>query len=679
MFGKVLPLDVDLEEPTSTIKIRLRDICIVVIGQGPVAKRLVERRRAAGGRVCLLWTQETPQGFVEAAHPRQQPCAGGAAEPTWDLSTFAWKPPREECSDDRALSMLKKQFGSALLDWRSSGPLLVYLHAGEAYKVVCGDEGQSWGVQVVDTEHPDMPVRWEISGIVIFAGIDVGQRAAGLEVCPDEASAIQADVAVLREEALPFATICPKHAALWVPLYLVQYLTYYLLMGIYESGMRPGDIPWWRGSFTALVIMPIGYSAFPDFMGVALTGRPVSNLTARLAVAVTYLFGQIASAVVPLGWHGGEWCGLPIFMAVSLAFLPYLLLAAPLHVVLTRPARANGQGCGKLPWRSHIIWLSWMIFGTFGTWVVLYCVALFYIAALKWNKFLASLALPMLTSAVELGTVIGTMQLYNTLVYLPRVKVSETGEKSPVMLGDQRELVILPISITHAYAEATRLVSLLVSTVTEPNWFWVAQLLGCFFFNISLRSTLLTEFLTRAMPAKWWCLLAPDSGTILHNEAKLCFGYPRFISLATLAIANLILSHGSCWPLFNMHATLLVVSAGVLEMLEDVVVTGRLASAMTWRRRMANFYRGEEPFGNSQIMGYDRDGVQWNSPAIGFSGMRFVRSRVVVVAMAASSFFPYTLLTLLLGAGFVHRACESPISEENRLLDGLVWLSPLRC
>jgi len=774
----VQPFD-NLEQtrPRVPDEIRLRDVSIVVVGTGPVAARLVQRRRAAGGRVCWLYTKATPlrssawtplappalagatlpdgqtaprdgaapaawgkqtlagamgddptvraQGWtpqawqtltgavcddpeawphtlpqavrmqarpalddseasatpVESIHDdlssSSEPPADLGAEPAFDMATFAWTPPRVQECDDAVFYHLRKQLGTVVLDWRTSGPHLVRLQANEAYRIVEGGCGQAPGIDVVDAGQPDLPPKWAVSGVVICEG--AGAAHAGAQMCPDGASADRTDVAVHFEEAKPFATVCPRDVGWWAPVYFLEYLLYHCLMAACEPALRPGDIPWWRGTFTVFIIGPVGFAAFPDFMGVALTGIPVPGLMPRLVGGATYLLGQVACAVTPFRWGDGKWYALPIFGAVSVAFLPYFLVTAPLHVWLTRPARASGLGNGRFPWVSHCLWLLWMVFGTFGTWLVLYGVSLAFVAMLKFSDVLASLALPVLSFAVELGTVCATVQLYEWLVYGPRSRAAETKQSGPAMLGDQRELLILPISITHAYAEGCRLVSLLASTVTHPSWLWVPQMLGCFLLNVILRSTLLTEVLSHVLPIRWRPLFAPDAGTSLLNEAKLCFGYPRFISLAGLAMANLIRHGWSRWPLFNMHATLLVACAALMEVLEDLVVTGNLAAAMTWRRRMASYYRARAALGTAQIMGFDREGVQSSGPAIGFSGMRFVRFRVVVVAVAASSFFPYTLLTLLLGAGFVHGACESPIGEESRILDGIIWRTPLRC
>lgn len=682
-FSEVVPCggDASCQRPP---QFRLRDVSIIVVGQGMVAERLVRRRCEAGGRVCWLWTQEMPAGPVQAwstgdgSLEAQQAGLVVNGERALDLPTFVWNPQEVQRGGDPAFQRLRKAFNSVVLSWRTTGPHLVSLQHNEVYKIAICGHGQSLGIEVVDASQPDMPPRWAISGVVIFANMDAVPRAA-VEACLDTASADQADVAVHNEEAKPFATINPWHVTIWVPVYFLEYLLYYWLMGVYEPGMQPGSAPWWRGSFTAFIIGPVGYAAIPDFMGVALTGMQMRGRLPRLAAGATYFLGQVGAATIPLGWHHGEWCTLPIFMSVSVAFGPYLSIWAPLHVYLTRGAPSNQQYSGKVPWRAHCLWLLWMVFGTFGTWAVLYAVALAFIAISKQSDFLASLMLPMLTSAVELCTVSGTVQLYSWLVFDPRIRAAGREGNGPTMLGDQRELLVMPISFTHAYAEGTRLVSIITSTVTHPSWRWVAQLLACFLSNVVMRSTLGTEILMRALPSWCQCIFAPDAGTVLHNEAKLCFGYPRFISLLALAVANLILRGWAHWPLFNMHATLLVPCAILLELLEDAIVTSRLALSLGWRQRMVPFYRDKNPLGISQIMGFDKGMKKSTGPAINFSGMRFVRFRLVVVAVAGSSFFPYCLLTLLLGAGFLHGLCPEPIGEGHRLLDGLVWITPLRC
>uniref|UniRef100_A0A7S4R4L4 Uncharacterized protein n=1 Tax=Alexandrium monilatum TaxID=311494 RepID=A0A7S4R4L4_9DINO len=673
--------------------IRLRDINIIVIGTGPTAVRLVERRRQAGGRVCWLHTQDKPlrsgpwaqvvsQAFVDAASDER---VGGIAtgdawdEPLFEAPTFAWAPPRVQDARDPSFHRRRRQFSSSVLEWRTGGPHIVHLRSDEAYRIVHGARGRSPGIQVVDMSQADFPrLRWAVSGIVLFEGSDA-TVAPGVETCPDDASANLADVAVHCEEAKPLAVVRPGHVAVWVPAYFLQYVLYYVLMAVYEPGVRPGQVPWWRGSFAVFLVGPVGYATFPDFMGVALTGHAIPGVWPRLVAGATLLISQTAWSITPLGWIDGEWCALPIFGAVSAAFLPYFLIAAPLHVWLTRKKRRTELVGRSFPWVQHSLWLVWMIFGTFGTWLVLYGAALAFLSMSKWSPMVASTVLTLLTSAVELGTACGTVFLYDALVYGPRIRSRMGSRGGRAMLGDQRELLILPIAITHAYAEGCRLVSLLATTATQPSWIWVAQLLGCNLTNIVVRLTLPTELMSRVLPSCCQCLFAPDAGTGLLNEVKLCFGYPRFISLAALVVANFMRSGFSAWPLFNKHATLLVLCAPLTEAIEDFIVTSRLARCLSWKHRMSPYYHGMEPLGTGQLLGFDRNAKLSSGPAINFSGVRFVRFRVVVVAVAASSFFPYTLLTLLLGAGFVHGACSGPIGEEDRIVDGLIWHSPLRC
>jgi len=174
-------------------------------------------------------------------------------------------------------------------------------------------------------------------------------------------------------------------------------------------------------------------------------------------------------------------------------------------------------------------------------------------------------------------------------------------------------------------------------------------------------------------------MIAPDAGTVLHNEVRVCFGYPRFVPLLALGLANLCMSGPASWPIFNFHATLLVAAAVLLEVAEDAVVASGVLRDESWKAKLAPAYRGIDPLHPDLAIAVDRDGIQPSGPAISFSGMRVLRLRTVIYLMQPACYFGYCLLTLLLGAGFVHRACTSWIQEEHRLVDGLVWWSPLRC
>mmetsp|Transcript_150862 Transcript_150862/g.482977 ORF Transcript_150862/g.482977 Transcript_150862/m.482977 type:complete len:681 (-) Transcript_150862:543-2585(-) len=654
MSTPVVPFP-NLEERPDTQNIRLSDISCIVIGCGHNAQKLVEQRRAAGGRVCWLYTNEAPSSGplidqdadaeilaachegdgLEATSPR--PSRGREAHDTpswacprnggqdlsWDLSTFVWRPcgliRHQGRPIDTAVARLRHSMGSTMVAWRTSGPHVVSLQDDQKYRVADCSEFCAPGVQVVNCGPSGEDISWAISGIVIFA-----DAHDGLAV---DATTPNIDLSVLCEEAKPFITVKMAHVVAWSSLLFVQHLVTFILMNTYEPGLRAGDFAWWRASLDVFCCVPFGYSAIPCAFGPALTGRSsAGNVAVSALMGFDFLVAQFAACLLTFGRHASQLRTCSSWAALWLMSVFYLVTMMPVEI------RYSASESETRPIRLwNIVWFVWILTGTLGAWLVFYGVALVFIKMSEWNQLAASLYLPAMTSAVEMGVMSISVWLYDILVHQPRMRCTKDGTSLLHMAGDQKKTLILPVSMSHTFAEATRLVSLLVSTIKQPGWEFVPQLLVCFAVNVTLRSNLWTEAMCRLVPQRWWWLVAPDSGTFLLNEVKLCFGYPRFVAMAALAVSNVVTKGISVPPFFNMQAALLLVSAFFLEVLEDVVVTRGWLTAESWSRTMIPYYRRLGVLSPWQVRGFDRDGVQPSGPAIGFSGMRFLEFRAVIV------------------------------------------------
>eukprot|EP00928_Gymnodinium_smaydae_P095690 TRINITY_DN8279_c0_g1_i1.p1 TRINITY_DN8279_c0_g1~~TRINITY_DN8279_c0_g1_i1.p1 ORF type:complete len:703 (+),score=64.93 TRINITY_DN8279_c0_g1_i1:48-2156(+) len=697
-FAEVVPgpSNADLAESASQA-IPLEDLNMIVVGRGPIAEDIVWRRRLVGGRVCWLWTERLPSDAGAQQFDCERPSTPGrwadrvsksaerAAEYTWDTSTFVWKPPhrRSRASlsglEKQTVESLQKRHSTSWTTWWSTEPDIIALRANEEYRLVVSSEGFAPGIQVVDTSNPRLDVVWELSGKVVLVGSKFNIPAHPMIInIPTVESADKLQVDVANEEAKPFVTVKRSHALAWGAVSFIQFVMFFMFMDGYEPQMQPGDLPWWRASYTALTIPPFGFSSFPDIFSLCLMGRPLERRFAWLT-SVACTFAHYIVSISPVGWIGVHWRTWTLYSVTCLTFVLYM--GASLAVfVCTRRQTWTEMLTSIVQSRSlsHAWWFAWTVVGTFGTWIVLYGVALLYVVLSHWNTVIASIFLAAATALVESGTLVATVWIYGRLVYSPRMSTS-LKSKLKCMLGDQKQILVLAPSMTHSYAESTRLVSMLVTAVKYPSWQFLFPLLTCFLFNVLLRSTMFIEILSCIVPKSWWFLFAPDAGTTTLNEVRLLFGYPRFVSLIALAASNFIMHGLKDWPLFNMHATLLVLVAAVLEVLEDLIVCSDWLDRTSWRQKTRAFYRGMHPLSLSQAVAVDRDGVRHDRPAIGFSGMRFLPFRCVVVLIAPSCLFAYNLLTLLLGAGFVHNVCTSWISEDDRLLDGLIWQTPLLC
>eukprot|EP00928_Gymnodinium_smaydae_P097143 TRINITY_DN8729_c0_g2_i1.p1 TRINITY_DN8729_c0_g2~~TRINITY_DN8729_c0_g2_i1.p1 ORF type:complete len:524 (-),score=22.81 TRINITY_DN8729_c0_g2_i1:268-1620(-) len=450
-------------------------------------------------------------------------------------------------------------------------------------------------------------------------------------------------------------------------------------MDLYEKHMQPGDIPWWRASFVALTIAPLGYSCFPDLYGLSLTGRQLERRLAWFLSFIAILINFVA-CVLPMRVMGGQWRTCSLYVAQGVFFLVYsgisLLATACLWF---RPRRELLLQAWSFRSVAHALWYIWILLGTFGTWVLLYGVSMLYIVVQQSSLVAASIFLPTITSLVEIGTLVSTVWIYRRLVYASRIHASGKLEQNCGMQGDQKTVMLIVLCMTHAYSESTRLISLMVPVVKQPSWNFIFPMLACFLTNICLRCHLTSEMLSRTVSPSWWFLFLPDSGTFMLNEVKIYFGYPRFVNLAALAFSNLILHGFTTWPLFNLQSSVLVVLACALEVIEDLIVCHGRLTPTSWMYKTSSYYRGMHPLNLSQVMSFDKNQETPSGFAIGFNGMRHLPFRCVVVVMMPSCMFGYSLMTLLLGAGFVHSACPTWIAEQGRLMDGLLWETPLRC
>lgn len=75
----------------------------------------------------------------------------------------------------------------------------------------------------------------------------------------------------------------------------------------------------------------------------------------------------------------------------------------------------------------------------------------------------------------------------------------------------------------------------------------------------------------------------------------------------------------------------------------------------------------------------DHQGSNYKAAPLALHGQRSLDFPEVFALMWPSSLFTYVLMTLLLGAGYIHGVCDVPIPKEIQVLDALIWETPLRC
>eukprot|EP00928_Gymnodinium_smaydae_P005806 TRINITY_DN11998_c0_g1_i1.p1 TRINITY_DN11998_c0_g1~~TRINITY_DN11998_c0_g1_i1.p1 ORF type:complete len:561 (-),score=36.96 TRINITY_DN11998_c0_g1_i1:283-1965(-) len=539
------------------VQTRLQDVNLIVVGRGPLAEELIRKRRASGGRVCWLFTTERPCGAEKIQDLDEQEKLGGStvspkqkstpakedfdgdSELLFSVGRFIWNPcslavnvpSAKDAATEKTLRKLRRTFGCSELSWRTTGPTIIPLGDDQCYSVLTVSDGHACGIRVLRMESQE--IVWELSGTVIFAGVAMH---SSLSCLPVRAVATSADVKslcvdCLNEEAKPYATVDPKHVGIWALIMFAQFLIFFLVMSNYESEISSGYVPWWRATYSLFHGAIGGLTATPFLFGPCLTGRIVSSRAAVVCLVVCAIT-HFAAPLVPLTNTGTR---VSIYLAECLGFGVYFPISLVLQFrypkPLSDPPRLNAARICR-----HIAWFFTVAWGCFGNWMVFYAVGLLYVYVSMEYESIASIALPALVGCIELVSVAGLSGIYNRLVYKPRVLVRSAKGS---MVGDQKLRFIVPICLTHAYAECARILCVFAVTVKNPQNPWALSLASSLLWNVGARlygSTFLASVL---LPRRYCWLFAPDAGTVLHNEARLCFGYLRHVVLLVVLPATL--------------------------------------------------------------------------------------------------------------------------------------------
>merc|ERR1719264_2308225 len=96
-------------------------------------------------------------------------------------------------------------------------------------------------------------------------------------------------------------------------------------------------------------------------------------------------------------------------------------------------------------------------------------------------------------------------------------------------------------------------------------------------------------------PRKLLPLVLPSASKILHSEAKVSFGYPRYISIGAVLLARLVAFRGDPEPLFNHHGLGVVALGLLLEFVEDLVVGSEVLPMHPWKTLVAECYKENPP------------------------------------------------------------------------------------
>lgn len=375
----------------------------------------------------------------------------------------------------------------------------------------------------------------------------------------------------------------------------------------------------------------------------------------------------------------------PLFSAFFVGTVAYTFVSVVLHAVwYTCCARfqvsskedpdnsESGEAAKSAHKLNHVLWTCAHILFTFGSWILLYFVSVLFMNLESYSRVWAAVFLAVATNLTEKIVSSVTTWLYTGLVYNVRSRPDGKG-----ILGDQRKHLMLPVALTHSFCESARLVSLLSVTMCAGGWWWLLNIALNLSVNLLERSYGTRSLLTYFFPflARWWL---PGIGMVLHQEAKLWSGYAQYVSVLAFLMADVLSGHWAT-SVFNTESICLMIASVLAELLEDFVISFRMRPNSYWRQALLEVYAAHPILHPRQLLCIDKAGVTWGSPPLSLHGTGSLDLWEMAAFMLPATYFYLVLITLLLGAGYMHGVRTEPLPADMRLVDGLSWTSPLRC
>eukprot|EP00928_Gymnodinium_smaydae_P080277 TRINITY_DN64004_c0_g1_i1.p1 TRINITY_DN64004_c0_g1~~TRINITY_DN64004_c0_g1_i1.p1 ORF type:complete len:754 (+),score=47.84 TRINITY_DN64004_c0_g1_i1:79-2340(+) len=642
--------------------VRLLDVNLIIVGTGAEAIELLRRRRACNGRALLLWTD------AQAARPVPPKQTVYSSSVQFEMSSFLWNPPQSsKPTASKEIADLRHKFSSETRGLCKFGPDILELGSDESYEVILNSQGQPSGVRVCN----NYSLVWEMSGVVLLVGKHFGDCSA----CTSMSEASSIDVDVLHEELKPFASVQHKHVIIASVIYFVQLFGYSVLMNVNERSLQFGQPPWWRVFFSAGTPF-FGYGIIPDIFGYSLFGLAPSK---RISFVCAFLAWPCFSLLyfIPAGNFDGISYVWPIFMICVLGTVFYLMVTFPLYIIWAcRTYTRLRVAIVGIAWMRHFAWMTWLLAGSLGSWIVLYSIALFYLFLSRYASVVAAILLPLMTTACEQLFASINQLVYNKVIF--RVARSEGGRKQ--VMGYQRRHLVTVMMFTHAFAESTRLVSLIADEVREPGYAWITSLIMGLVIEVVIRTGNLDYFKVIWCPKRMRKYVKLSASKVLHNDCKFSMGYPRFVSTFAFLFAELLVFGPSGRRIFTNGVIVIVIVSLAVEVVTDAIVTKNLLLPLhPWRSHVVDVYKPLSVVDPRQLFATDSNGLHIDRPSLGFHGMTSPTAAATISIMGPACYFSYCLYMLLLGAGFVHGVCDHVLPDSLKLIDGLVWQTPLTC
>ena len=643
----------------------LVDVNLIIIGSCGEAVELLRKRRREGGRAVLLWTNRPQQAYI-----KEKALTRDLRGAKLNMDSFVWRPPPASGPASPMVHRMRRQYGCAAVGMSRFGPDILDLRDVECYRVKADDSGHECGIEVYNEMRGNL--LWAMSGAVVFCGPSyIGH---GRAVCSSIDEVESLDVSVGFQEAMPLATTTAKSVVLTFLQNFAFLIAYFIIMGHFEAMADSKHWPWWRLSWVLGPGLSMGALIYPRYWGITLFGHhpPVWFCGLGAVVFITCT----GSLYLPIGWAVGSWSTAvnmmtcSVFTASSGGSVIYVGTCVYLHL-LSRRFSSEAQ-MSPLDWHHHSAWTCAHILTTLGTWVFLYGISLAYVRMELSCPQSAALFLAISTSVTEKVVSRILNFFYTTFIYTPRSSIN--GSKS--ILGDQRRYLTVPVGMTHAYCEAVRLVSLLSVTARSPSWAWMASVLLNVIMNLMERTQLLPSLLVRILPR---CdRMCPGLSHIILHDVRLYTGYAQYVAVLGLLVAERVSGGLGMTSVLNKQCVILICCCIFVEILEDVLVLV-LPRSDYWRRSLSPYYERQPVLHPKQLLLIDHKGTNYEAAPLALHGQRSLALVEVIALMSPSSLFTYVLMTLQLGAGYLHGVCDVPIPKEIRLVDALIWETPLRC
>ena len=634
---------------------KLLDVNLIIVGTGPAAELLLQRRLDAGGRACLLWTQLS-----------HQPAPKGAVYEhdlaSFDEETFIWQPPAldQAC---REVSQLRHRFGSWDYGFMRSGPDIVALPDGGRYELLLDGQNRVAGIRVLQGD----VLCWQLSGAVLFVD------ASGAD---EEAAYVQqVNVSVQQEEAKP-VIFTPFGG----PAYLAGILAYLFFgsmnFGLLYTGERSAQAEDFDGWWWANRTLTVGGHVWTQLLVDTLLGRRQPLHAATVAT----LFGAVVWTLVEfffiLLFRGSR---PQFFVFEASAFEISSLAQLACGFVIARGCRTSHPSSGATQTQDtgrHLVWTAFMFSMNVILLFAQYSIILGFMFLEGSSNILAGTFLSLSTTASELAAVSLMERAYMKLVW-PRA-----GDQKRIVYGDQHPPVLMMINWAHSLCEGTRLVSLISVAARSPEWRWdwLGSVLVLFVNNLFVRHGYQLTLWTTVLPQKLQKSVCLGCYGMIHRHARVSCGYHRFVLFASYVIFRLSwLGSPASEALFNNHTLILFFVVVAAEVLEDAVVLLRLLPLDPWRESMTHLYEPLHPLHPKQVMCKDRRGIHARQVPLRLHGVRPQRLSETLTVMQLGASICGISLTLYVGMGYYLGVCPEPIPLTIRLEEALWWSQPLTC